>query len=180
MYIYINTPTCIQQSVQKVSFFSTKMDIVFIFKSINQSALVLEENKRKEEKNKPTRRYSTRLRSAMMNFASKRICSSSTNSRVIKATTLACVGSVTFASISTTRGCGNQQNQNHCQCQQGEELKNTSTDKDGESFFNYFPKSQLFQPKKPYPAWDDNWDGKEEEHIEKTVDGVTRHIILVR
>ena len=58
-------------------------------------------------------------------------------------------------------------------------------------FHNLFPSRQLWQPKKEYPLWDSDWDGKQPQlngtheenrrlmrEIRKT--GVTRHIILVR
>jgi serine/threonine-protein phosphatase PGAM5 len=37
--------------------------------------------------------------------------------------------------------------------------------------------SQVYQPKRPYPAWDSDWDGKQKDMVKH---GVTRHIILVR
>ena len=37
----------------------------------------------------------------------------------------------------------------------------SSQDKEEDTFFDYFPMKQLYQPKRPYPAWDSNWDGKE-------------------
>jgi len=62
--------------------------------------------------------------------------------------------------------------------------------KDKDYFFGYFAKDQLFEPKKPYPAWDDDWDGKESttytKDTSRSIDGnrssddVIRHIILVR
>ncbi len=48
---------------------------------------------------------------------------------------------------------------------------------ENDTFFGYCPKSQVRLPKRPYPAWDDNWDGKNHEKVEN---GVTKHIILVR
>jgi len=58
-------------------------------------------------------------------------------------------------------------------------------------FHDLFPKRQLWQPKKPYPLWDDNWDGKkiklsgdkeaDKDRMRKIrKEGVTRHIILIR
>jgi len=58
-------------------------------------------------------------------------------------------------------------------------------------YHGLFPKSQLWQPKKEYPLWDDDWDGRKPESTgDKTADrermrhirkvGVTRHIILIR
>lgn len=54
-------------------------------------------------------------------------------------------------------------------------------------FHGLFPNRQLWQPKKAYPWWDTNWDGKEppegtprEEVRRIREEGVTRHIILIR
>ena len=58
-------------------------------------------------------------------------------------------------------------------------------------FHGLFPQRQLWQPKRPYPLWDNNWDGRElvstgdkEEDKQRARDirkkGVTRHIVLVR
>lgn len=57
---------------------------------------------------------------------------------------------------------------------------------DGTQYFdNLFPLRQLFQPSKPYPLWDDDWDGKQEERWamsskELRKNGKTRHVILIR
>lgn len=58
-------------------------------------------------------------------------------------------------------------------------------------FHGLFPKRQLWQPRVPYPLWDNDWDGRREKptgdaeadrkrhrHVRET--GVTRHIILIR
>jgi len=54
-----------------------------------------------------------------------------------------------------------------------------------ETFHNLFPLRQLFQPVKPYPLWDDNWDGKLKERLsipskELRKKGKTRHVIFIR
>lgn len=46
-----------------------------------------------------------------------------------------------------------------------------------ERFYEFCPKSQVYQPKRFYPAWDYNWDGKQKDMVKN---GVTKHIILVR
>jgi len=53
-------------------------------------------------------------------------------------------------------------------------------DDDDERFYEYCPKSQMHQPKRPYPCWDNDWDLKEEEEDKSKDNGVTRHIILIR
>mmetsp|Transcript_19833 Transcript_19833/g.24457 ORF Transcript_19833/g.24457 Transcript_19833/m.24457 type:complete len:302 (-) Transcript_19833:202-1107(-) len=45
------------------------------------------------------------------------------------------------------------------------------------SFIDSIPKHQIYKPKAPYPAWDKNWDGREEK---KRENGVTKHYILIR
>jgi len=54
-----------------------------------------------------------------------------------------------------------------------------------ENFEVSFPARQLWIPSKPYPLWDDDWDGKKNERSKldsKTArfKGVTRHVILIR
>lgn len=85
--------------------------------------------------------------------------------------------------LAATTGLG-YEHELRCKCSQEKE-KNSSNNKEGtnnneeKTFFGYFPLKQLHQPKKPYPAWDDNWDGKEKESGKKK-GGVTRHMILIR
>jgi hypothetical protein len=123
-------------------------------------------------------------------FATKRIfASSSANKKFVTATAIACFGGgVAYSNLhqeniqssSTTTICEQSQQHNDHLSGNGNDAKNNDT-----HFFDYFPKKQLFQPKRPYPAWDDNWDGKNE--LQKQVEdrgenrnAVTRHIILVR
>ncbi len=80
----------------------------------------------------------------------------------------------------------NTGNFDYCKCEEGHEDGEQGGDanktKTTEMFLNYFPKSQLFQPKRPYPAWDDDWDGREQQYKkqEKSRAGTTRHLILIR
>jgi len=55
--------------------------------------------------------------------------------------------------------------------------ENSKMDDDDERFYEYCPKSQMYQPKRPYPCWDNDWDLKEKNAKDN---GVTRHIILIR
>ena len=87
--------------------------------------------------------------------------------------------------LTATAGLG-YQHELRCQCSQEKEKNNnlnkkegTKNDEEEKTFFGYFPLKQLHQPKKPYPAWDDDWDGKEKESGKRT-GGVTRHMILIR
>lgn len=43
-----------------------------------------------------------------------------------------------------------------------------------------FPESQLFRPAIPYPEWDDNWDHRGAQRLDKGAPATTRHILLVR
>jgi hypothetical protein len=60
-----------------------------------------------------------------------------------------------------------------------------NSEQDGD-YYGLFPLRQLFIPYMEYPLWDDNWDERKVEdmdkkqyrHIRKT--GITRHIILIR
>ena len=99
------------------------------------------------------------------------------------ATTIACSVFISLSFITSKNNNSssinnNAHNTSATQCSANDE-KNQEI-----MFYNYFPKNQLFQPKKPYPAWDDNWDGKEERRDgyddDDDDDGVTRHILLVR
>ena len=75
-----------------------------------------------------------------------------------------------------------------------EEIARMKKNEEG-SFCNYFSKRQLWQPKRPYPAWDSNWDQKHSSKIHSSshdnnddndddddavLTGVTRHVILIR
>lgn len=55
--------------------------------------------------------------------------------------------------------------------------RNAGESNEEDMFFEYCPESQMHKPKRPYPAWDNNWDGKEEQKIKN---GVTKHYILIR
>ena len=65
--------------------------------------------------------------------------------------------------------------------------KDTKEDDEEEGwFYRYFPKRQLWKPKRRYPAWDDHWDSDadtacpEQQQSQTKGTDVTRHIILVR
>ena len=90
-------------------------------------------------------------------------------------------------SIVTTSSSTINSTTSTTQCEE-EEKKN-------DTFHGYFPMKQLFQPKLPYPAWDDNWDGLDHKEKEATANevtegttddgettdgGITRHVILIR
>ena len=71
----------------------------------------------------------------------------------------------------------------------GEMKDEAGMKKDAEgSFYDYFSKRQLWQPKRPYPAWDSNWDQPNPNPSHHNADadadavltGVTRHVILIR
>lgn len=113
-------------------------------------------------------------------YTKKVIINSNSNAQHLGSvvSTLACLGSITFAFF------GNSTKPDHsltCQC---ESKAKSKKDNDEEMFLGYFPKSQLFQPKRPYPSWDDNWDNKVNKLGEKSTTnndyGVTRHVILIR
>ncbi len=90
--------------------------------------------------------------------------------------TVACIGSITFAFYGNSKPNNDSLT---CQC----ESKAKSKKDNEEMFLEYFPKSQLFKPKRPYPSWDDNWDNKVDKLEEKSTNndcGVTRHVILIR
>lgn len=67
-------------------------------------------------------------------------------------------------------------NNRYTRCKEKEPKQESPTKKE-EMFFDYCPKSQMHQPKVPYPAWDNDWDGKESQKVKG---GVTKHYILIR
>lgn len=80
--------------------------------------------------------------------------------------------------LALTAVVGGYQNELFCKC--SEETKKKSGNED-DTFLGYFPMKQLYQPKRPYPAWDNDWDGKDHTYDSASKEeGVTRHLILIR
>ena len=92
-----------------------------------------------------------------------------------------------FSSSTTNDDNYNYTNKELCHCEEASSEKTKDNNDEENTFFGYFPKHQLFHPKRPYPAWDDNWDetesdksGDRNDDESDNTSNITRHVILVR